>query len=476
MNTKQLSKLIPVLIIIPLYYIFGNTSIFNYVLSLSLYNIFISCFSHISFKDTFTKMNIVTSKNKILNLSLLAINVISLVFLLLGIIVSDITSSVLDLPDTFIIFLMMGLSISSTPSLKIIIEYLESTKRKKLITLLNQIYTYFTQGLLLLISILFFRIIKIDKDIAISLLYLPNIIITILVFVILYFLNKKDCPNKVLDNNKTYYQEIKKVLTKNHSKSIINIVKNSYYYISIIILYLILTTRYKYKVEVIEEDITFIYFYFLTLINYIISSLKVVINSSLKELDVRSKLYKTLKTALPIAIILSVISPLTCKLIFQAPDKSLYLAMLNFLLIFITMYDTTFEYNINKTVSTISLLSGLIVKIIITIPLINAFYRMGYNLVYGDILSTAISLTITIIINYTYLLSKLGLKKKKGYFNQLLNTLYENIILCIILIIAEFIVPIKTDNYIKSLFLMILYILISYLFFYVKNRYFKEKE
>ena len=150
--------------------------------------------------------------------------------------------------------------------------------------------------------------------------------------------------------------------------------------------------------------------------------------------------------------------------------------MLNFLLIFITMYDTTFEYNINKTVSTISLLSGLIVKIIITIPLINAFYRMGYNLVYGDILSTAISLTITIIINYTYLLSKLGLKKKKGYFNQLLNTLYENIILCIILIIAEFIVPIKTDNYIKSLFLMILYILISYLFFYVKNRYFKEKE
>ena len=101
---------------------------------------------------------------------------------------------------------------------------------------------------------------------------------------------------------------------------------------------------------------------------------------------------------------------------------------------------------------------------------------MGYNLVYGDILSTAISLTITIIINYTYLLSKLGLKKKKGYFNQLLNTLYENIILCIILIIAEFIVPIKTDNYIKSLFLMILYILISYLFFYVKNRYFKEKE
>ena len=150
--------------------------------------------------------------------------------------------------------------------------------------------------------------------------------------------------------------------------------------------------------------------------------------------------------------------------------------MLNFLLIFITMYDITFEYNINKTVSIISLLSGLIVKIIITIPLINAFYRMGYNLVYGDILSTAISLTITIIINYTYLLSKFGLKKKKGYFNQLLNTLYENIILCIILIITEFIIPIKTESYIKSIFLMILYIIISYLFFCVKNRYFKEKE
>ena len=47
--------------------------------------------------------------------------------------------------------------------------------------------------------------------------------------------------------------------------------------------------------------------------------------------------------------------------------------------------------------------------------------------------------------------------------------LYDNIILCIILIILEFIVPIDTNNYFKSVGLMILYLIVSIMFIKIKN-------
>ena len=128
-------------------------------------------------------------------------------------------------------------------------------------------------------------------------------------------------------------------MTNSYYKSIINIVKNSYYYISIIFIYLILSTRYYYAINLIEEDITFVYFYFLFLINYLIE----IINYSLKKIikpdNITDYLYNIVKIMLPIAIILSVISPLICKIIFNNPDKSVYLTMLNFMAITIALYN-----------------------------------------------------------------------------------------------------------------------------------------
>ena len=54
---------------------------------------------------------------------------------------------------------------------------------------------------------------------------------------------------------------------------------------------------------------------------------------------------------------------------------------------------------------------GIVSKIIITVPMINSFYRMGYNLLYGDIISTIISILISVIINYIYI--KTNNKKEK---------------------------------------------------------------
>ena len=137
--------------------------------------------------------------------------------------------------------------------------------------------------------------------------------------------------------------------------------------------------------------------------------------------------------------------------------------------IFIALYNITSNNLKNKKILCISLFSGLFIKIITTIPLINAFYRMGYNLVYGDVISTMISLLITIIINY--MASSNKVHKGQNYLDKILNTLYENILLAIILIIIEFIIPIKTDSYLKSLFLIVVYLSVSIVFIKVKNKY-----
>ena len=87
---------------------------------------------------------------------------------------------------------------------------------------------------------------------------------------------------------------------------------------------------------------------------------------------------------------------------------------------------------------------------------------------YGDILSTIIAMLLSIIINHIYLTNKY--QKEKNYLEKILTILYENIILCIILILVEFIIPIKQASYLKSLLLIGVYLLICYIIFKLKNQ------
>lgn len=462
-------KTIDLITLIILYYIVGRKSIFMYVLSLSLYNIFISCFNHITIKDSLNKIDNIESKKKLFKIILLLVSVISLLFLLLSIAVSDAISILLKLNNILLVFIFMGLSIITKPLIKIISEYLENIHGNHKYIKINDIYHIIDNIILLVIALIFFRIFKVEEYVAVSLLYLSKIISATLIIVVVYSISKDNKKQNTITENKiNYKKEINYILTKNNYKSTINIVKNSYYYISIIILYLVLSTRYEYATEEIQRNITFIYFYSLGIINYLIFIARELNKELPKESTISNRIYNNFKVMLSIAIVFGIISPLTCKVIFNAPSKSLYLMMTNFMAIFILLYDITFEQNNNRKITYISLISGLIIKLVLTIPLIDSFYRMGYNLVYGDILSTCIGMLLSVIINYIYLVNKNKVKEK--YFERILKTLYENILLCIILIILEFIVPIDTFNYFKSLGLIIIYLAISIIFIVLKNK------
>lgn len=474
-DKKIILNVLQILIIIFLYYLAGKNSIFLYALSLSLYQIFISSFSHLSFKDSFDKYQDIKEKNTFLNISIFLISCFSLAFIILSILISDISSTILKIEDMFLAFFFMGLSIISIPLKNLYLDYLNSTKRNKKANIIDNLYSYSEIILFIIISIILFKILDMPIYIKNALLYLPKILNIILSSIAFFLIIKKDYTTntiKIFKSTTKYYHELKKVLTKDNYKSIINIVKNSYYYISIIILYLVLSTRYKYAINVIEEDITFIYYYLLMIILSLSKIITPIINNSESSKTLTNKLYLRLKIILPISIILSIISPLICKIIFNAPNKSIYLVIINFMILFLSLYNATINELKNKKLLYLCLSIGIITKLLTTIPLINTFYRMGYNLIYGDILSTMISFFIPTIIGYMSSSNKSS--KGEKYLDKILNVFYENIILTIILIIIEFIIPITTDSYLKSILLIILYLLVSYEFFKIKNKYYNK--
>ena len=476
MGKKDLVKeTIFVVAIILFYYIVGSKNVFVFVLSLSLYNIFSSYLKNISFKENFSNAVNIYQKYKLFKIGGLIIMAICLLFVLLSIFVSDISSTILNINHTFLPFLFMGLSLISEPLMKLITDYLETTRRRKTSLNLYNINYYMELILFLAFSLFAFKILKTTNEVTYALLYLPKIVSLIITSVLFSIIIKKDkIYSKLNKNNKTLNIKlnIKNALTNNIKVSTINIVKQSYFYVSIIILYFILKNRYHYPIPVIEKDITFIYFYFLIFINYIISVYEtIILNNKFKTIT--NNIFYTIKFVLPIIVMTSIVSPLITKIIFNTIDRSSYLVMLNIQSIFIVLYDITSKNLSNQKYLSFSLLSGIVVKLIIMIPVIDSFYRMGYNLVLGDILSTIIGMLGSIIINY--ILAENKASKHEEYLDKVLNIFYENIILTIILIVLQFIVPIKTNSYFKAILILILYLSIGFGFLSIKGQYEKEK-
>lgn len=467
-KSRLIIETIKLFTLIILYYIVGSKSIFLYVLSLSLYNIFTSCFNHITLSNTLKKLSSIQNKQKMYQYTLLTISIISLLFLLLGICISDIINILLNINNILPVFIMMGLSIITKPLVKLTTEYIESINYNKKYSIFENIYYILDNLLLLIVAIFTFRVFKVNINVAISLLYLSKIISAIIVIVLLYLTNnQKHKLNQPIEKI-NYQKEIKKILVKDSYKSLTSIIKNCYYYISIIILYLVLSTRYEYATALIEKNISFIYLYALGIINYIIYIIDSFNKTLPNNISINSKIYNNFKIMLPLTIIFSVISPLSCKIIFNNPNYSIYLSMVNFMAIFILLYDLTYENIINKKIMHITLFSGIITKALLIIPLINSFYRMGYNLVYGDIISTIIGMFLSVIINYIYL--KKVNKTKENYFEKVLDILYNNILLTIILILLQFIIQVDPESYFKSIGISIIYIVISIAFLSLKKK------
>ena len=461
-DRNKIIKFIELISLILLYYISGKNSLFIYVITLSLYNIYLSCFSHITIKGSLKKTSNDYSKFKILVYSSLSVIVVCLLFIVLSILMSDTLNILLNIKNTFLPYIIMSISVMTEPLVKLSLEYLESYNKPKLSNRLLNTYYILERIFLITIALLSITIFKLPIHISVSLLYLSKVLTLIFVGVIIYLvLKKQNISLKREQDTISYKKEIQGILKNNSHKSVIYLVKNSYYYISVIILYTILSSKYSYSIDLIANTITFIYLYALSITNFIIDNVLSIIKNPEKKTNVINQIIHVFRCMLRISIVIAITSPLICKIIFTDNSNSIYLMMFSFLSIFISLYNITFDNIKNKKIIYTSLIIGVISKIILVVPLIHSFHRMGYNLVYGDIISTIISMFISVIINYIYLKNRNKLEKT---LEKILTTLYENMLLCIILVILQFIIPIRTNSYIMSIIYLLIYVLISIIF------------
>jgi O-antigen/teichoic acid export membrane protein len=465
---NNIIKLMQCLSIILLYYMAGQKDMFLYMTTLSLYNIYVSSFSHITLENTFKKINSNYSKLKIFKYISIIITSVCLLFVIISILLSDTINIFLNIENTFLPSLLMSLTLITEPIIKIFLEYLESYNKPKISSRLLNLYYILETIFLILISLLTITILKLPMHISVSLLYLSKILSGIIITVIvLIILNKQNINFDKLpeDNNVNLKKETIEILKNNSHKSLIEVIKNGYYYISIIILYMVLSTRYNYNLVEVKNDMTFIYLYGLTILNFLVENIMSL--TIAKNKNIIHNIMTLLKFTTRVAIIFGFTAPLICNIIFGSNVKSIYLTMLSFMLIFLPIYNITFDNIKNKKIIYASLVIGIISKIILIVPLINSFYRMGYNLIYGDIISTCLSMFISIIINYIYLKSK---NKKEKTLDKIFSLLSESITLSIIFVILQFIMPLSTKSYIKSILLFAIYIFISITFLKFKKK------
>ena len=469
-----MNKTIKLLTIILLYYIVGSKNLFLYVLSLSLYEVLTAFTHNLSFKERLSEISNNNAKYKIYKLTLIGIVSLSMGYLILSILISDVINILLNIHNILLVFIFMGLSTVVSPLVKTIAIYYENINNNPKYQKIINMYYIFDNLLLLIIGLIVFRAFNIKDNIATSLLYLSKMISGGLMIGLILLINKGKKHPENHSEKINYYHELKKIFADNNHQKMIEIIKKSYYYISIIILYLILDSRYGYKGEEIAKIITFVYFYAINIMEYLVYIVKFINRSLPANLTPIKRIYSNFKIMLSLVIFFAIISPITCKLLFYDSSYAVYLAMINILAIFVLLYDITYEIIKNKKVIYLSLIVGIISKLILIIPLINSFYRIGYNLVYGDVISTSIGMFLSIVVNYIYIINTTHTNEK--YFDKVLKILFDNIVFCIILVLIQFVIPMKTDNYFRTLGLLWLYLIFIFIILKIKSIKLKMKK
>ena len=475
------------LFIIPFYYITKNHDIFLYTISIYLYFILSSVFMHIdiydNLKEYYDKKYIYSLNTiyKYTNTSIILINIVLSIFVC---IISILLNKLFHIKGFVLVNTIMSLTLFIVPILKNASHFALTYTFDRLSKSSLNIYKVITLILYIISSLLCFRIIKLDDYISISILYGCNIISFTLVYLLIYLIvlkNKiKKKQFKKREERINYVNIVKEILSRNIHKSIKNIFKYSYFYISIVILYFILKNRYNYSYIDLTNIINNGYLYALSIVNIIliifnyfekdnIEDIKNnIVNKKYDLIKLDEYLIKIFKILLTNTVIISIISNAIWLLLFNNSNGYILFMFINlslFYIIYILINDITIS---NKKYYLINIL-GLVIKLILIVPLINALYRMGYNLLYGDILSTIISYLLVTILLIVVNNKKYNIDFKSK-FDKILNIVYYNIILCLILLLFSLIIPVKVNSIFSSIKVIVLYLLISFVYMFIRKK------
>ena len=426
-----------------LYFIFGlvcliitnllvdSSDLFTLMLIFSMYLVFINTFSNIKYKN---------KTSDLLSFSIILIIVISAFYSFISYFLSS-----LFFKDLRYVFLLSNITIFVYPSIKLIRQYLDNNNKNKKSFLCKLIYNTINLISFIIILVLY-KFTNISFNNLIVSLFLQQFISLIIIFIINY---------KIFVFKKINLNKLRPIFLTDIRKSLISLSLFVFYYISIIFLYFSLTNRYLYDYPIMATllaDVYFYYYYFIVFFSIFYYPKKI-------DDDINITYIKLVDKLLPISILISILSSPILYIIFNSVTNAYIFALLIFEPLFLIMYVIAMRFLVDKKNFNIILIIGILVKLITTIPLINSLYRMGYSVVYGDIISTMLSLFIPIIITIIYFnnIHKLNFS---SYFNKIITIIYENLILCIILILLQLLISLKVDNIIMAFGVIFIYIIV----------------
>ena len=471
---KKIINILYFLLMIFLFYFTKGSNMLLFTMSFSMFIIFSSLFSSTSIKDKINKFNnnkYYYSSKKIFKYTIIFISIIISILIL----ISYLFSLLINIKGISLVNICMCIYLYTNIIMKIEGEYINN----KIINIYNIINI-----ILVFISIiLLYKVFHFDNYINICILYLINIINFIFFNIMFYiFIFRKNKYVKKREENKiNYIKEVKDCLITNKINTIFNIIKSSYIYFSIIILYFILINKYNYSYDTIGNYITNIYLYGIGVIYFIYKIINNIYIDSFNELknkiinkneyNIYNFINKIINVTISLMVLLIIISKPINNILFNGSTINIILDV-SYLLFFYIFYEVIINVNMicNKEKNVIIiLLIGLAISLITSIPIINSSYRMGYNLVSGSIMSIILGITISTIIGIILIRNKLKLSLLDN-FNNILNIIYGNIIYTLILVLFSFIVKVDIDKIFNSILVIIFYIFISIVFYIIKKK------
>ena len=471
---KKIINILYFLLMIFLFYFTKDSNMLLFTMSFSMFIIFSSLFSSTSIKDKINKFNnnkYYYSSNRVFKYTIIFISIIILMLML----ISYLFSLLINIKGISLVNICMCIYLYTNVIMKIEGEYINS----KII----DIYKVINIILVFISIILLYKVFHFDNYINICILYLINIINFIFFNIMFYiFIFRKNKYIKKREENKiNYIKEVKDCLITNKINKIFNIIKSSYIYFSIVILYFILINKYNYSYDTIGNYITSIYLYGMSVIYFIYKIINNIYIDSFNELknkiinrneyNIYNFINKIINVTISLMVLLIIISKPINNILFNGSTINIILDV-SYLLFFYIFYEVIININMicNKEKNVIIiLLIGLAISLITSIPIINSSYRMGYNLVSGSIMSIILGITISTIIGIILIRNKLKLSLLDN-FNNILNIIYSNIIYTLILVLFTFIVKVDIDKIFNSVLVIIFYIFISIVFYIIKKK------
>ena len=460
---KKIIDILYFILIIFLFYFTKGNNMFLLTISFSLYLIYSSLFSTIKIEKYNNK--------KLFKYSIISVSIIFLILIL----ISYLLGLLINIKGTILVNISMCIYLYTNIIMKLEMEYYNKNIMN-IYKLINIISVFIS-------IVLLYKVFKFDNYINICILYLINIINFIFFNVMFSIFNRK--TNKV-ENKINYIKEIKNIIISDKVITIFNITKSSYLYFSIIILYYILINKYNYSYDVVGKYITYIYLYGISIIYFIYKIINNIYINSFNELkskiinkeeyNIYNFINKIINISLSLTILLVIISRPLNNLLFNGSNINIILSVC-YILFFYILFDIILNINIicnkNKIIF-ITLLTGLFISLLFSIPIIDATYRMGYNLVSGSLFSIILGLIISIILGIIFIKNKLKLSLLDN-FNNILNIIYSNIIYSLVLVLFTFIIKVDINSIIKSIFVILFYLIISVIFYILKLKLIKKR-